>query len=52
VHGVDLDDILWPGHQPAGVEIVPRHQQIVVGTLRSILRQAGLTVEQFLRLSD
>jgi len=32
------------------VVIVPRHPQIAVGTLRSIVRQAGLTVEQFQRL--
>ncbi|WP_457637878.1 type II toxin-antitoxin system HicA family toxin [Oceanithermus sp.] len=27
--------------------IVPMHKEIVVGTLRSILRQAGLTPEEF-----
>lgn len=32
------------------VVIVPRHQPIAVGTLRSIIRQAGFTVEQFQRL--
>jgi predicted RNA binding protein YcfA (HicA-like mRNA interferase family) len=26
---------------------VPRHREIAVGTLRSILRQAGLSVEEF-----
>ena len=30
--------------------IVPRHREIAVGTLRSILRQAGLTIAQFERL--
>lgn len=30
--------------------IVPKHPQIAIGTLRSILRQAGLTVEEFERL--
>jgi len=29
------------------VAIVPRHRQVAVGTLRSILRQAGLTAEVF-----
>jgi predicted RNA binding protein YcfA (HicA-like mRNA interferase family) len=34
---------------PDGVRtvIVPRHQEIAVGTLRSVLRQAGLTVPEF-----
>jgi predicted RNA binding protein YcfA (HicA-like mRNA interferase family) len=27
--------------------IVPRHREIQVGTLRSILRQAGISVEEF-----
>lgn len=27
--------------------IVPHHPEIAVGTLRSVLRQAGLTVEEF-----
>ena len=29
------------------VVIVPAHREIAVGTLRSILRQAGLTPEEF-----
>ncbi len=29
------------------VVIVPRHKEIAVGTLRSILRQAGLSPEEF-----
>ena len=33
------------------VVIVPRHREIAIGTLRSILRQAGLTVAQFERLA-
>lgn len=34
---------------PEGVRtvIVPRHREVAVGTLRSILRQAGMTVDQF-----
>ncbi len=31
--------------------IVPKHPEIAIGTLRSILRQAALTVEEFERLS-
>ena len=36
----------------AGVRtaIVPRHREIAVGTLRSILRQAGLNYDEFERL--
>jgi predicted RNA binding protein YcfA (HicA-like mRNA interferase family) len=30
--------------------IVPRHSTIAIGTLRSIVRQAGLTVAEFERL--
>lgn len=30
--------------------IVPRHREVAVGTLRSILAQAGLTVEEWERL--
>ena len=33
------------------VVIVPHHREIAVGTLRSILRQAGLTVAEFKRLA-
>ena len=32
------------------VVIVPIHKEIAVGTLRSILRQAGLGVEEFKKL--
>jgi predicted RNA binding protein YcfA (HicA-like mRNA interferase family) len=30
--------------------IVPCHREVAVGTLRSILRQAGLSPDEFLRL--
>ena len=30
--------------------IVPRHREIPVGTLRSILRQAGIDLEEFEKL--
>lgn len=29
---------------------VPRHKEIAKGTLRALIRQAGLTVEEFLEL--
>lgn len=29
---------------------VPRHREVVVGTLRSVLNQAGLSVDEFDRL--
>ena len=35
--------------EAAGIRtaIVPRHREVAVGTLRSVLRQAGLTQEEF-----
>lgn len=30
--------------------VVPKHSEVAHGTLRSILRQAGLTVEEFEKL--
>lgn len=30
--------------------VIPKHREIAVGTLRGILFQAGLTVEEFLKL--
>ena len=27
--------------------VIPRHKQLAVGTLRSAIRQAGITVEEF-----
>jgi predicted RNA binding protein YcfA (HicA-like mRNA interferase family) len=32
------------------IVIVPRHREVAPGTLRSILRQAGLTWDEFERL--
>jgi predicted RNA binding protein YcfA (HicA-like mRNA interferase family) len=32
--------------------IVPRHREIAVGTLRGILFQAGITVEEFITLAE
>ena len=31
---------------------VPNHKEIAKGTLRSIIREAGLTVEEFVKLLD
>jgi predicted RNA binding protein YcfA (HicA-like mRNA interferase family) len=33
--------------QGTWIAIVPRHREVSVGTLRSILRQAGISVEEF-----
>ena len=35
---------------PYGRAVVPDHKQIRAGTLRQILAEAGLTVEQFMQL--
>jgi predicted RNA binding protein YcfA (HicA-like mRNA interferase family) len=32
--------------------VVPKHREIAVGTLRGILFQAGITVEEFLKLVE
>lgn len=32
--------------------VVPKHREIAVGTLRGILFQAGLTVEEFTKLIE
>jgi len=32
--------------------IVPHHREIAIGTLRSIIRQAGLTIPEFEALDD
>jgi predicted RNA binding protein YcfA (HicA-like mRNA interferase family) len=37
---------MWPHRRL----VVPDHREIAKGTLRSIIRQAGLTVEQFVAL--
>lgn len=37
-------------HPDGRVVIIPMHRQLAAGTLRSILRQAGLTLEEFLEL--
>jgi predicted RNA binding protein YcfA (HicA-like mRNA interferase family) len=35
---------------PFGQVVVPDHKELDRGTLRAIIRQAGLTVEEFVRL--
>jgi predicted RNA binding protein YcfA (HicA-like mRNA interferase family) len=32
--------------------VVPKHKEIAVGTLRGILFQAGITVEEFVNLAE
>jgi predicted RNA binding protein YcfA (HicA-like mRNA interferase family) len=32
--------------------VVPRHKEIAIGTLRGILFQAGLSVEEFIKLTE
>jgi len=32
--------------------VIPKHEEIAVGTLRGIMFQAGLTVEEFLKLME
>ncbi|MDQ1438291.1 MAG: hypothetical protein QOK43_1920 [Acidimicrobiaceae bacterium] len=32
------------------VVIVPAHRELAIGTLRSVIRQSGLSVEEFLAL--
>jgi predicted RNA binding protein YcfA (HicA-like mRNA interferase family) len=36
--------------EPSRVVVVPNHRRIRTGTLRNILRQAGLTPEEFKEL--
>ena len=38
-----------PGRPPV---TVPRHRELDRGTLRGIIAQAGMTIEEFLRLRD
>jgi predicted RNA binding protein YcfA (HicA-like mRNA interferase family) len=38
------------GNDAGRTAIVPMHRELASGTLRSVLRQAGLTVEEFIEL--
>jgi predicted RNA binding protein YcfA (HicA-like mRNA interferase family) len=42
--------ILRQREEPHRRLTVPRHRKIAKGTLRAIIRQAGLTVEEFIEL--
>jgi hypothetical protein len=37
-------------NQPYAGVVVPNHKQVRLGTLRRIITDAGLTVEQFMKL--
>jgi predicted RNA binding protein YcfA (HicA-like mRNA interferase family) len=50
VHGSHVKYVRDAAGQTRTV-IVPHHREIAVGTLRSILRQAGLTIAQFEHLA-
>lgn len=39
-------------HMDGRVVIVPNHRELAQGTLRSILRQAGISADDFQRLID
>lgn len=39
-------------HTDGRVVIVPNHRELAQGTMRSILRQAGLSVDEFRKLVD
>ncbi|HET6440865.1 MAG TPA: type II toxin-antitoxin system HicA family toxin, partial [Phycisphaerae bacterium] len=42
--------ILRQGHPPHRRLTVPNHKELAKGTLRAIVREAGLTVEEFVGL--
>lgn len=39
-------------HPDGRIAIVPVHKELATGTLRSIIRQAGMTVDEFRKLVD
>ncbi len=39
-------------HQDGRVAIIPLHRELATGTLRSILRQAGISMDDFRKLID
>jgi predicted RNA binding protein YcfA (HicA-like mRNA interferase family) len=43
-------DIFMARDEPFASVTVPNHKEIKPGTLRSVIRQAGLTVDEFLAL--
>jgi predicted RNA binding protein YcfA (HicA-like mRNA interferase family) len=42
--------IILRRHEPFAQTVVPNHRQVDRGTLRAILRQTGLSVEEFIKL--
>lgn len=42
--------ILREGHPPHRRLSVPNHRELAKGTIRTLIREAGLTVEQFVAL--
>jgi predicted RNA binding protein YcfA (HicA-like mRNA interferase family) len=46
MHGSHVKFVLATA-QGSRMVIVPHHREIAIGTLRSIVRQAGLTVAEF-----
>jgi predicted RNA binding protein YcfA (HicA-like mRNA interferase family) len=50
-HGSHVEFLRATAHGSRAV-IVPRHRELAIGTLRSIIRQAGLTVAEFEALGD
>ncbi len=42
--------IVMKRHNPKAQVVVPNHNELDKGTLKSILRQAGLTVDEFIAL--
>jgi predicted RNA binding protein YcfA (HicA-like mRNA interferase family) len=43
-------NIILKREEPYADGVVPNHREVDRGTLRSIIRDAGLTVEEFLKL--
>lgn len=40
---------IWWNEQSGKTCVVPHHREVKVGTLRSIIRQAGVTTDEFLK---
>ena len=49
-HQTGSHEILRQREDPHRRLTVPRHSELAKGTLRAIIREAGLTVEEFLEL--
>jgi len=44
------DHVFMQRDNPYAAAVVPLHKEVKPGTLRSIIRQAGLTVDEFVEL--